>query len=126
MQLNESLRILACGLCGLEVCARCHAQDPRGSASAHVCKEEDVSSVQMIMHDTKPCPTCGVRIHRAFGCDQMFCTSCTALFSWSTGQLVTKGPRHNPHYLDWMSKQRAKTKVGPASHSQKPENKIRK
>ncbi len=35
-------------------------------------------------------------------CDQMWCTQCQVAFSWRTGQVVTNGVIHNPHYYAWM------------------------
>lgn len=35
-------------------------------------------------------------------CDQMWCTQCQVAFSWRTGQVVTNGIIHNPHYYAWM------------------------
>jgi hypothetical protein len=37
-------------------------------------------------------------------CDQMFCTSCHKPFSWISGQAITKGAIHNPHYYQWIAK----------------------
>ena len=91
-----------CGICNKFSCTHCH--EVKGSTSqeveAHVCNPETVESIKFLKLDTKPCPACGVYIHKTAGCDQMFCTSCKQLWSWNTGRIETRG--HNPHYLEWM------------------------
>ena len=34
-------------------------------------------------------------------CSQMWCTACHTTFDWRTGEIVTRGVLHNPHYLEW-------------------------
>jgi hypothetical protein len=63
-----------------------------------VCKEENVQSAELIRKETKPCPSCGTRIHKIDGCDQMFCTHCKKPWSWNTGKIDVSGRIHNPHY----------------------------
>ena len=94
-----------CGICNKFSCTHCHTV--KGSAqeeiAAHACNPETVASIKFLMLDTKPCPACGVYIHKTQGCDQMFCTSCKQLWSWNTGRIEKRG--HNPHYLEWMRTQ---------------------
>ena len=91
-----------CGICNKFSCTHCH--EVKGSTTqeveAHECNPENVESIKFMKLDTKPCPACGVYIHKTQGCDQMFCTSCKQLWSWNTGRIETRG--HNPHYLEWM------------------------
>ncbi len=37
---------------------------------------------------------------------QMWCTQCNVAFSWRTGAVVTNGVIHNPHYFEWVRRQR--------------------
>jgi len=37
-------------------------------------------------------------------CDQMWCISCHTPFSWTSGQAITRGIVHNPHYFQWLAK----------------------
>ena len=69
----------------------------------HECKPENIASDELIRKETKPCPACGVRIHKLEGCDQMWCTECHVAFSWRTGKR-TNANIHNPHYLEWQRK----------------------
>lgn len=91
-----------CGLCNKFSCCHCHEIKgvTKEEISNHVCKKELVDTVKLINKDTKPCPSCGVYIHKTEGCDQMFCTECKVLWSWRTQKIETRG--HNPHYLEWM------------------------
>ena len=58
-------------------------------------------SAKLIKQETKPCPTCGVRIYKISGCDQIWCVECKVAFSWKTG-IIDKGVIHNPHFYEHM------------------------
>ena len=90
-----------CELCSLYTCPRCreivgyNKDNPE-----HVCDEDNVKSTELIKKETKGCPTCGARIFKIDGCDQMWCTECKVAFSWKTGK-IDKGVVHNPHFYHW-------------------------
>ena len=45
----------------------------------------DKATEKYIKKETKPCPSCGVRIVKTGGCDSMVCTirTCNSRFNWS-------------------------------------------
>jgi hypothetical protein len=94
-----------CGLCDRHGCAHCHKPKDSHDDPSHVCNPDDVASVAEIKRDTKPCPKCSTRIHKLFGCDQMWCTNCNTAFSWNHGRVIT-GVIHNPHYYAFLYRQR--------------------
>lgn len=97
-----------CGLCNRNTCADCLVVLATGE-DAHVCVESDKASAKMIKTETRACPTCGQRIFKNGGCDQMFCTNplsdgsgvCGTAFSYKTGE-IEKGVIHNPHYYELL------------------------
>lgn len=91
---------LSCTLCGMNVCEKCMEEKKEG----HVCLKENIKTVQFIKNTTKPCPECGVPIHKISGCDQMWCVKCKIPYSWKTGQVVS-GDIHNPHYYEWQRRE---------------------
>lgn len=101
-----------CGLCHTNLCKRCltivpPSQEDTSSdckEKGHTCKQEDVQSAKLIQKDSKPCPKCGMFIHKIDGCDQMWCTLCKTAFSWETGAIVS-GRVHNPHFYEWQRQQ---------------------
>jgi hypothetical protein len=99
-----------CGICQTTVCKKCREilKDTREHGAAevvetsdHVCLEENIESMKMLMKECKPCPKCSAFIYKTEGCDQMFCIQCNTAFSWNTG-IVETGRIHNPHYYDWV------------------------
>jgi hypothetical protein len=90
-----------CEMCNLHTCSNCHELIGYTKEDAHTCKEENVQSAELIKKDTKPCPTCGTRISKISGCDQMWCPECHKAFSWRTG-LVDNGIIHNPHFYQYQ------------------------
>ena len=88
-----------CSICKNTYCKECNCL----LDSNHVCKEEDVSSVNEIKSKCKPCPKCHSMIYREEGCRQMWCTNCKHGFDWGNGKIldVTRN-FHNPHYADYV------------------------
>jgi hypothetical protein len=95
-----------CGICKTKVCKSCKeeiAEESDDSASAkHECNPEILESLSKIKRDSKPCPKCKSMIYRIEGCAQMHCTMCHTNYNWQTGEIVTKGVFHNPHYIEWQ------------------------
>ena len=91
-----------CGICDIYACAECREVKGLDRDAAHTCKPENVESVRMIKKDTRPCPDCGVNIHRISGCSQIFCTNCHIAFDYNTGKKATNGVIHNPHYYEYL------------------------
>lgn len=91
-----------CEACKLYTCSKCHEVTGLDKINEeHVCNEDNVKSAALIKKETKPCPSCGTRIQKLSGCDQMWCPGCKNAFSWKTGQVDT-GVIHNPHFYAWQ------------------------
>ena len=91
-----------CDLCKLYTCKDCLETIGYSKEDAHECDENNVKSAETIKKDTKPCPSCGVRIFKIVGCDQMWCTECHTAFSWKSG-LKDTGVVHNPHFYQYQA-----------------------
>lgn len=91
-----------CALCEKFTCSDCLVVLEEG----HACVESDKLSAELIRKETRPCPTCGERIFKVNGCDQMFCTAvndgarCATVFDWKTGAVQVGGTVHNPHFYE--------------------------
>jgi hypothetical protein len=88
-----------CGTCSTQFCSKCREQKRTGEE--HTCDPNLVATIDAVVKDSHPCPSCGIAISKVHGCDQMFCTQCNTAFSYNTGKIQT-GPIHNPHYFERM------------------------
>tara|TARA_B110001450_G_C17668024_1_gene500599 strand:- start:11945 stop:13153 length:1209 start_codon:yes stop_codon:yes gene_type:complete len=95
-----------CSLCKLHTCPKCIEIIGYNKNEEHICDENKVANADLIKKETKPCPSCGERIFKTDGCDQMWCTKqdCNTAFSWKTGE-IEKGVIHNPHYYEFQRNQ---------------------
>ena len=87
-----------CGVCNTKVCSHCFTIK---NNEEHKCNKDDLASAELIKKETRSCPSCGIRIFKISGCDQMWCTGCHVAFSWKTG-LKVNGVIHNPHFYAWQ------------------------
>lgn len=93
----------SCGICETVYCKKClEVKNIDASADdIHECNQDSVETATFILKQSKPCPSCGTRISKVSGCDQMWCTQCHVTFSWKKGT-VENGNVHNPHYFEWL------------------------
>lgn len=89
-----------CCVCDTKVCSKCMVEKVDG----HICDPIVVATVQQIRKDSKPCPSCRVRVFRIAGCSQMWCTNCNTAFCWNTLSIIDTRHFHNPHYAEWVSR----------------------
>lgn len=91
-----------CDICDTSYCNKC-LEVKNDTGDEHVCDKDNVETAKFILKQSKPCPSCGTRISKLSGCDQMWCTQCHVTFSWKSGAIST-GIVHNPHYFEWLRK----------------------
>ena len=90
-----------CEICKIKTCPKCfEIMGPEGAVEEHTCLKENIQSAELIRKETKPCPSCGTRISKINGCDQMWCVNCHQAFSWNTGE-IDNGTVHNPHFYQY-------------------------
>ena len=87
-----------CGICKTKTCSECGEEEKE----EHKCNPEIKKTYKMIEKTSRPCPKCGIPIHKWQGCNQMYCTQCGCMFDYLTGRLE-KGFFHNPHYFDALN-----------------------
>lgn len=97
-----------CDVCGRHTCPSCFMPRDEG----HQCRPENVESAQLIRKDTKSCPSCHVPIYRSMGCPQMWCTQCNTAFDWTTLRILPRTAVHNPHYFEWLARNRDREPAG--------------
>ena len=91
-----------CKMCHSHICRKCLVLvDSVDVLREHECDKDTLETAQLILKSSKPCPTCGTRISKVSGCDQMWCPNCEVAFSWTTGMIV-KGVIHNPHFYEYQ------------------------
>ena len=90
-----------CGICATWTCPKCFEVLGKQKECGHVCDPNNVASAQLIIKETRKCPSCAIPIFKIEGCDQMWCTQCHIPFSWKSGARV-KGVIHNPHFYQWQ------------------------
>lgn len=81
-----------CNKCDKITCRKCREIKTDG----HVCNEDTVKTIQLAIRTSTPCPKCNERIHRIYGCDQVYCPLCKIVFSYSTGKMQIGGVIHQP------------------------------
>lgn len=90
-----------CGICDYFVCPDCFAVKGLDRDVEHKCNSDEVATATAIKNETKPCPSCGARISKISGCDQMWCVGCHVAFSWRSGS-IQNGVVHNPHFFEYQ------------------------
>ena len=79
-----------CELCKVFTCPHCLDCIGLNKNDQHTCNPENVSSAELIKKETKGCPSCGVRIFKIDGCNQMWCTECRVAFDYNTGKFMAE------------------------------------
>ena len=98
-----------CEICSLYTCKDCFEIIGSKKTGEHTCLADNLASAELIRKETKSCPSCGTRIFKIDGCDQMWCTQCKVAFSWRSGKICSSQSIHNPHYLEWQRNTRGET-----------------
>jgi hypothetical protein len=94
-------RSYTCDICKTKICKSCHVILNTQNDHDHECKQDDIATVKQLKKEAKNCPGCSALISKIDGCDQMWCTICHTAFSWKSGQKITNGQIHNPHFYEW-------------------------
>jgi hypothetical protein len=103
-----------CDICECKICKECMEE----KTVDHVCNPDTLETVKLVKSDCKNCPKCMAQIFRISGCPQMFCTVCHIAFDWNTGNIVDRGVIHNPHYFDYILRNRDRDANGNIDDNQ--------
>ena len=114
--LNENF---TCKVCSVQACSKCMIKLVKDSGE-HVCNQADVDTLECINRSTKPCPKCQTRIERISGCDHMFCTHCHTGFCWRTGLEIDDRSNTNPHFRDFMNRNRPQQSIAQIRYTNRP------
>ncbi len=91
-----------CNICNCILCTICDTIYKNNTI--HVCKEEDIASLNNIKQNSVNCPKCNILISRISGCLQMFCTRCYTKFNYSSKKIYTSNMSfHNIHYTQYLN-----------------------
>lgn len=86
-KLNADFKCLTCDTI---FCKQCEKKTHIG----HICKDEDIQSLQFIKSLVK-CPKCLYPVIRSYGCNNMTCSVCKTDFNYITGQISVVGGNHD-------------------------------
>lgn len=89
-----------CKKCDKETCKDCREIVQEN----HKCDQDIVKTIKLAISTSKPCPVCSERIHRIYGCDQVYCPMCKIVFSYSTGVQQIGGVIHQPDAVKELRK----------------------
>ncbi len=89
-----------CTKCSKTTCKNCREIKEKN----HKCNKETIKTIQFAESSSKPCPKCNERIHRIYGCDQMYCPLCKVVFSYSSGEVQIGGVIHQPDAVKELRK----------------------
>ena len=89
---------LSCIICHRALCTACRDECVNDE---HVCSEESLDTVALILKESVACPWCFIQVEKVADCNDIFCTICKKGFNYRTGQKIY-GAFHNPyqHMLD--------------------------
>lgn len=91
-----------CITCQHTCCVTCREVVEEGEP--HKCDKDVVMTIERIKKTSKQCPTCKVQVEKTKNtCNQMYCTMCSTLFDYSTGECSVTFPidrtYNRSHYL---------------------------